>query len=337
MVGEVEIGARRVPLSPFISEEARQALMAPPLKLLDRDSQPALDDIEGWRDYISRDNAVMQALEQQALPMLDVSIERTRLNGTRVAWVRPNTPSPAFAGKILMNIHGGGFILGEGSVFEAAVVAHLGGVDVLAVDYRVPPEHRYPASLEDSLAAYQALLASHGASNIAVFGTSAGGTLAVTTILKARDLGLSLPAAAGICTPLIELSDRWGYAGDTAITNDGLDVLSGVFAGEEGSGGGFLALFRGGASPTDPLLSPIYADFSKGFCPSFLLSGTRDMLLSSTVLTHRAIHRAGAPTELHVFESMQHGFHLNIQLPEAREALHDMLRFFKGHLGIATG
>ena len=334
MTGEVDLKAKRVPLSPFISEQARQALMAPRPKLLEREGEPAVDDVEGWRDYIRKDNAIMLALEQQVLPMLDVSIERATFNGARVAWVRPNKPSPAFAGKVLMNIHGGGFVLGEGSVSEAAIVAHLGGVEVLAVDYRVPPDHLYPASLEDCLAAYQGLLTSHGASNIAVFGTSAGGTLTVTTILKARDLGLPLPAAAGICTPLMELSGRWGYTGDTAITNDGLDVLSGTFAGAtEHPNEGYLALFRGDASLTDPLLSPIYADFSKGFTPSFLLSGTRDMLLSSTVLLHRAIHRAGVPTELHVFESMRHGFQLNIQVPEAREALHDMLRFLQVHLG----
>jgi len=230
----------------------------------------------------------------------------------------------------LMNIHGGAFILGEGSVMEAAVVAHFGGVDVLAVDYRVPPDHPFPANLEDTIGAYRALLETHKPKDIAVFGTSAGGTYTLTTILKARELGLPLPAAAGICTPAIELSGRRGYSGDTLVTNDGLDVLSGSAPAEgEERDGGATALFVGKADVEDPLVSPIYGDYEKGFSPSYLLSGTRDMLLSSTALIHRKLHRAGVPCELHVFEAMQHGFQMNIQVPEAREAVFDMLRFFR--------
>ena len=93
-------------------------------------------------------------------------------------------------------------------------------------------------------------------------------------------------------------------------------------------GTGPSALFIGNHDPKDPLISPIYADFSKGFCPTYFLAGTRDFLLSSTVLLHRAVHRAGIKAELHVFEAMSHGFNIMAQLPEAREATLDMIRFF---------
>jgi acetyl esterase/lipase len=238
-------------------------------------TQPALDDIEGWRAYIRTANGFMEQMEQAIVPLLAVEVERTTLDGVRVAWVRPRDPDPAFAGRVLMNIHGGAFILGEGSVLEAAVVAQLGGVEVLAVDYGMPPDHPFPANLEDTVGAYRALLDSYDPADVAIFGTSAGGTYTLTTILKARDLGLPLPAA-GICTLAVELSGRRGYSGDSIVVNDGLDVLFGSAPPEDQErDSGATALFIGAADVEDPLVSPIYGDYTQGFSLSFLLTGTR--------------------------------------------------------------
>jgi acetyl esterase/lipase len=223
-----------------------------------------------------------------------------------------------------MNIHGGAFIYGGGQITEAAVVAHFGQIKVVAVDYRVAPDHGYPANLEDTVGVYRAMLEKNRSGNIAIFGTSAGGTITMTTILKLRELGLPLPAAAGVLTPAADLSEAG--PGDTSFTNNGVDsTLSGPPA-EEGTGP--LALFMGNHDPKDPLISPIYGDYSKGFCPSYFLAGTRDFLLSSTVLLHRAVHRAGIKAELHVFEAMSHAFNIMAQIPEAQEATRDMVRFF---------
>jgi epsilon-lactone hydrolase len=147
----------------------------------------------------------------------------------------------------------------------------------------------------------------------------------MTTILKLRELGLPLPAAAGVLTPACDLSGEDG-GGDTTYTNNGVDsTLSGA-PPKEGTGPG--ALFIDNHDPKDPLISPIYADYTQGFCPAYFLAGTRDFLLSSTVLLHRALHRARIKAELHVFEAMSHGFNILAQLPEAQEATRDMVRFF---------
>jgi acetyl esterase/lipase len=308
-----------------VSPEAREYIAMPRVNLLEPSKFPPLNDKEGWRKNIIEVNGMMKMMEDMVLPLCPVSVERTTMNGVRVAIVTPKNIVSKHHNRVLMNIHGGAFVYGEGSIMEAAVAAHVGQIKVIAVDYRVPPDHCFPANLEDTTAVYRALLEKNRPANLAVFGTSAGGTITMTTILKLRELGLPLPAAAGVLTPACDLSGEGG-AGDTTYTNNGVDsTLSGSQA-EEGTGP--LALFIGNHDPKNPLISPIYADYTKGFCPSYFLAGTRDFLLSSTVLLHRAVHRAAIKAELHVFEAMSHGFNIMAQLPEAREATQDMIRFF---------
>ena len=320
----LEIGPRTIPMPKRVSPEAQQYIAMPRMNLLDAGKYPPLSDKDGWRRNIAEVNGMMKMLEDMVLPLCPVTIERTTMNGARVAVVTPKSIATEHKNRVLMNIHGGAFIYGEGMTVEAAVAAHVGQIKVVAVDYRVPPDHCFPANLEDTTAVYRALLEQHRPGNLAIFGTSAGGTYTLTTILKLRELGLALPAAAGVLTPACDLS---GYdGGDTTYTNDGIDsALSGARPAE---GTGPSALFIGNHDPKDPLISPIYADYTKGFCPAFFLTSTRDLLLSSTVLLHRAMHRAKVKTELHVFEALSHGFNIMAQLPEAREATRDMIRFF---------
>ena len=320
----LEVGPRTIPMPTHVSPEAKELIAMPRVQLMEPSKFPPLNDKEGWRKNIAEFNAMMKMMEDMVLPLCPVSVERTTMNGARVAIVTPKTIAPKHKDRVLMNIHGGAFIYGEGSIAEAAVAAHFGQIKVVAVDYRVAPDHGFPANLEDTVAVYRALLEKNRPANLAVFGTSAGGTITMTTVLKLRDLGLPLPAAAGVLTPAADLSDAG--PGDTSFTNNGVDsTLSGPPA-EEGTGP--LALFMGNHDPKDPLISPIYGDYTKGFCPSYFLAGTRDFLLSSTVLLHRAVHRAGIKAELHVWEAMSHGFNIMAQLPEAQEAARDMVRFF---------
>lgn len=321
----LEVGPRTIPMPKHVSPEAQQYIAMPRVQLLSGAKYPPVQDKEGWRKHIAEVNAMMKVMEDFILPFCPVKLERTTMNGARVTEVTPASISPRHQKRVLMNIHGGAFVYGEGMIVEAAVAAHLGQIKVVAVDYRVPPDHGFPANLEDTTAVYRALLERYRPNDIAIFGTSAGGTYTATTVLKLRELGLPLPAAAGILTPAHNLGGV-DSGGDTTFTNDGIDsALSGA---KPADGGGPSVLFIGDHDPKDPLISPIYADFSKGFCPSYFLAGTRDFLLSSTVLLHRAVHRAGIKAELHVFEAMSHGFNIMAQLPEAREATIDMIRFF---------
>ncbi|MBV9995838.1 MAG: alpha/beta hydrolase [Caulobacteraceae bacterium] len=310
-----------------MSPEAQHFIGSPRPVVLRGADYPALEDKEGWRGHIAMVNAGLKAMEDMILPLCEVTISWTDMGGVRVAEVTPATIADRHKDRALMNIHGGAYVYGEGSVMEAAIAAHLGQIKVYAVDYRVPPDHCFPANLEDTTGAYRALLERHAPADLAIFGTSAGGTYTATTVLKLRDLGLPLPAAAGILTPASDISGREN-GGDTTFTNDGVD--SALSGSKPDATTGPNLLFMDGHDPYDPLISPLYADYTRGFCPAYFLAGTRDFLLSATVLLHRAVHRAGHKAELHVFEGMSHGFNIMIQLPEAREATLDMIRFFDG-------
>ena len=158
------------------------------------------------------------------------------------------------------------------------------------------------------MAAYRALLSDRDAGEVIVGGGSAGGNLAAALLLRARDEGLPLPAAAVLLTPEADLTE----SGDSFQTNLGLDnVLTQSLMPAN-------LLYANGHDLTDPYLSPLFGDFTKGFPPTFLSTGTRDLFLSNTVLLHRKLRSAGVPADLHVLEAAGHGGFLGTA-PEDRE------------------
>ena len=164
------------------------------------------------------------------------------------------------------------------------------------------------------------MLREHRPEELVVGGISAGGNLAAALILRARDEGLPLPAAAVLLTPALDLTG----SGDTFATNLGVDtVLTGSDRSE-------LRLYAGSHDLQDPYVSPLFGDFSKGFPPTLLASGTRDVLLSSTVRMHRALRAAGVRADLHVLEAAPHGF-FGGNTPEDRELDDEVRRFIDAH------
>ena len=134
-------------------------------------------------------------------------------------------------------------------------------------------------------------------------------------------MGLPMPAACVLHSPEVDLTE----SGDTFETNDKIDIMLSRLTNS-------IALYADGHDLTDPYLSPIFGDFSKGFPPTILTSGTRDLFLSNTVLMHRALRRAGLKAELHVFEAMPHGGFIG-KAPENGEVWMEHVRFMDEHLG----
>jgi monoterpene epsilon-lactone hydrolase len=165
------------------------------------------------------------------------------------------------------------------------------------------------------MAAYESVLAQHDPDRVVVTGGSAGGNLAAALILRARDEGKPLPVAAVLSTPEVDLTE----SGDTFATNRGVDtVLTSLMP--------VNLLYANGHDLAQPYLSPLFGDFSKGFPPTFLSSGTRDLFLSNTVRMHRALRRAGVPAELHILEAAPHGAFLG-KAPEDRELALEVMQF----------
>ncbi|WAX58445.1 alpha/beta hydrolase [Jatrophihabitans cynanchi] len=239
----------------------------------------------------------------------DVQIEDVDIDGVTVYVVTPRGLN-ADDRRVYMDIHGGAWMMAGGDICRAVAVgtAMTVGAQVWAVDYRMPPDHPYPAPLTDCLKVYRAILEVRSPQDIIIGGVSAGANLAAALALRARDEGLALPAGAVLSTPSTDLTG----AGDTWRTNEGIDT---VLVGDALTA---VAVYAGGHDLCNPYLSPLFADFTQGFPSTLLISGTRDRLLSDTVRLHRALRAAGIPADLHVFEAQGHGGFLGTA-PEDRE------------------
>jgi acetyl esterase/lipase len=236
--------------------------------------------------------------------------------GARIYDIRPRARQTDLD-SVYMEIHGGALLWGGGPSCRAMGVLSAGMVEarVWAVDYRLPPEHPFPAGLDDCVAAYRALLRQFDAAKIIIGGASAGGNLAAATILRARDEGLPLPSGAVLMTPELDLTE----SGDTFNTLFGVDtaLTSRLMPAN--------LMYAAGHSLSDPYVSPLFGDFSRGFPPTFLQSGTRDLFLSNTVRMHRALRAANVPAELHVFEAATHVMFFGA--PEGEDRTRELRRF----------
>ncbi len=255
-----------------------------------------------------------------------VDVQERTVAGVPVRVITPPSMPAAHRARVLMNVHGGGFIVDSGSLTETIPVAALSGTQVVAVLYRLSPEHKFPAAVDDAVAVYRELLKTHRPQDIGIFGTSAGAALTAEVAVRLKQLGVPLPAALGIFSGMGDFSRR----GDSEALY-ALGGLSGHLAPPappmEGNGE-----YTGATRLVDPVLSPIFADL-RGMPPTLFLTSGRDLLLSGTTLLHRAFLRAGADARLVVFEALPHAFWNDPTLPETREANEMMARFFASELG----
>ena len=259
---------------------------------------------------------------------LKVKVEKATMNGVKVFIVTPDVIAPNNLNRLLIHMHGGCYVLnpGEAALPEAMFMAGFGHVKVISVDYRMPPEAYFPAALDDGIAVYKAASKMTSPKNIAIFGSSAGGALTLEMILKAKQEGLALPGAIAPGTPMSDVTK----VGDTFVTNA---MLDNVLVSPDGFCDAGTKVYANGHDLKDPLLSPVYGDV-KGFPPTILTSGTRDLLLSNTVRMHRKLRQAGIEAVLQVFEGQSHAqYYRDDTSPEAREAFEEIAGFFDKHLG----
>jgi acetyl esterase/lipase len=211
-------------------------------------------------------------------------------------------------------------------LIEGVPIANLAKMKVVSVYYRLAPENPFPVPVDDVVAVYKELLKTYKAHSIGIFGTSAGAILTSEVAVKLKQIGLPLPGALGMFSTLADFS----RVGDSRQ----IFTLNG---------------FPGEMKPTepnhlpdseyiqktdrkDPVLSPLFADLHD-MPPSLLVTSTRDILLSDTTIFHRALLRAGNDSQLVVFEALPHAFWYHFQLPETREALEIMAKFFDEKVG----
>jgi monoterpene epsilon-lactone hydrolase len=309
----LHVPARDVPIPTHLSPQAQAQLAQ---GTLSNPAWPPLQDIAAWRRVIAgMDEKGLAGLTMMG-QQVKAKVQEIDADGVRVFVVTP-TGIGAEDGAVYVDVHGGALLWGGGDSCRAMGIISAGMVraTVWAVDYRLPPDHPYPAGLEDCVKAYGALLRQRPAEKIIIGGASAGGNLAAAAILRSRDEGLPLPAAAVLMTPEIDLTE----SGDSFQTLLGIDTaLTSTLMPAN-------LLYAAGHDLTHPYLSPLFGDFTKGFPPTFLQTGTRDLFLSNTVRMHRALRAASIPAELYVADAATHVTFFDG--PESEDRTRELRRF----------
>src|SRR5262245_9152512 len=317
-----EIPAYTLPVPEDISPQMRPLIAAPPAPW---DIHPK--SIAEWKELVATVAARARTILPAMREKLGVKLEQTTIGGINVYVLTPKTIAPENENRVFIHFHGGAYVLnpGEPGTREGTLMAGFGRAKVISVDYRTSSDAPYPAALDDCMAVYRELLKTVPAQKIAVFGTSTGGALTMALVLRARQEGLPLPAALAPGSP-------WSDMTKTGDTFYSLNMVDNFQVSYDGYLKDSAYLYANGRDLKDPMLSPIYGDL-KGFPPTILTSGTRDLFLSLTVRTHRKLRRAGVEADLQVFEGISHAqYTINPDAPETREAFEEIARFFDRHM-----
>ena len=254
-------------------------------------------------------------------PPKDVEITPVNAAGVPAEWV---TPAHSISEKVMIYLHGGGYVMGSPATHRSLVarLAKACGIRTLSVDYRLAPEHPFPAALEDSLVVYQ-WIQDQGVSskNIIIAGDSAGGGLTLATLVSLRDDNLPLPAMALCISPWTDLT----LTGESITTCTDIDPYISHDLLKLGTH------YVGNHAPQNPLVSPFYADL-KGLPPLLIHAGSDEVLLSDTTRLAESARRANVDASVKIWERMWHDFHMWAPyLPEANQALEEIDEFVKSH------
>lgn len=297
-------------------------------------------EAQTWLASLTKKSNAPQTLEQrrtatdewrkrdsaEARQLYPVNVEETTTAGVRTDIITPMTMPDGNRDRVLINLHGGGFNSDSGSLIEGVPICNLAKIKVVSVYYRLAPENPFPAAVQDVVAVYQELLKTYKPRSIGIFGTSAGAVLTAEVTAQMKQSHLPLPGVLGMFSVVTDYSrpsdSRQLFALDGFPGR--LEPRDPNHPPEDG--------YAGKTDRKDPVLSPLFSDL-KGWPPSLLVTGTRDLLLSDTSMFHLALLRAGNEAQLVVYEAMPHAFWYHFQLPETKEALELMAKFFEERVG----
>jgi acetyl esterase/lipase len=313
------VPVRELPVPDTVSPELQRRIALPVAPDI-----PMPTTSEGWKVLQLTVDAARATAAEGIAEKLGAKVEATKVAGVRCFRVTPKSVATSRARDLIVHVHGGGYVFNSGvaGTSEAVLLAEACRIPVLSIDYRMPPDHPFPAAPDDVMAVWKAVVADRDPRRVAMAGTSAGGGLIMTTMLRCGTERVARPAALFLGSPGADLSKT----GDSLFVNAEVDHVLGRY---EGRMEACIRLYAAGRDLKEPLISPIYGDFAR-WPPTILISGTRDLMLSGTVRTHRKLRAAAVPAELHVFEGMSHGdFLLSYPAPESLNALGEVAKFFE--------
>ncbi|MCB9598467.1 MAG: alpha/beta hydrolase [Sandaracinaceae bacterium] len=285
-------------------------------------------EVEAWtrvmHHYARRSTWLPLELQRRAIHVMvpppgqpdDLELEPTRLGGVPCLWIRPRAADPA---RTLVYLHGGGYSIGSIHSHQDFItrLAREAGVYAVAVDYRLAPEHPYPAALEDARRVWSALLASGvDPARAVIAGESAGGGLTLSTLVALRDAGEPLPSGAALLSPWLDLTLS-GASIDANARYDYLprDVLE-----------VYVRRFLRDVPADHPLVSPLFAEHH-GLPPLLVQAGEAEAIVDDSRRFHERARAAGVEAELTVYDDMIHAFMLLTGMPHADRAVRELTRF----------
>lgn len=316
--GTVQVPARSVPLSSFLTPEAK-AYVTEHLK--------QMQDPE----IVKQDQGVprfMKSMLERDQVLFAVEKKDERIAGVHAyEYVPKGGVAQRNKKRVLINLHGGGF---SGcwpgcAELESIPISALMGIKVIAVDYREGPEYKFPAASEDVASVYRELLKTYNPMSIGIYGCSAGGMLTAMSLAWFETHGLPAPGAAGIYC-----ASAGGFGGDASYI--AFPFGEARMPSPRSPSTSQLSYFST-ADPKDPLVSPVDSPaILAKFPPTLVITGTRDFAFSGAIHTDVELTKAGVDSELHVWEGLFHGFFYNADVPESRDAFDVMIKFFDRHL-----
>jgi epsilon-lactone hydrolase len=339
--GTVHAPPLDVPLSAYMSEQAKRAFIEQSLHLADADRWKS-EPISTIRVFVDEEQ---QQLLDRARAMYPVIVEQRKFAGVTAKVITPASGVAASnRGRVLINLHGGGFVVGarNEALLESIPIAGVGKFKVITVDYRQGPEFQFPSASEDVAAVYRELLKHYKPRNIGIYGCSAGGTLTAMTLAWLQKEKLPTPGAVGIFSAGAfgsfydspSVLGSWG--GDSRFTAPPL-------VGEKSpttdpklapAMPSYWTTYLAAANLTDPLVSPaLSATVLAQFPPTLLITGTRAYDMSTAVQTQRLLTKAGVRADLHLWDGLGHCFIFDADLPESQEAFAVITKFFDAQLG----
>jgi monoterpene epsilon-lactone hydrolase len=267
----------------------------------------------GGKPTIEQMRAGMERVAERVAS--DINCQPIDAGGVKAEWIIPPNAAPD---RVILYFHGGGYVMGSINTHRAMVarIARASQARALALDYRLAPEHPFPAAVEDATAGYRWLLAQgYQPNKSAIAGDSAGGGLVLATLIALRDSNIPLPACA---IPISPWTDMEG-TGASMKTNAGKDPM----VAASGNGGLFsmAKAYVGNADPKNPLASPLHANY-QGLPPLLIQVGATETLLDDSTRVAEKARAAGVQVDLEVWDDMIHVWHVFAKLlPEGQQAI----------------
>jgi monoterpene epsilon-lactone hydrolase len=338
--GTIQVPTFDLPISAALSEEARRAqvgqLGKSVIELPDFAQLGSATEFAAYVDAYRKqlDETVAKPLSEAMAASFPVNVEAQEIRGVGVELFQlaePDMPSQ----RMLLNLHGGAFISGSKYIAraEAIPIAHLSGIPVISIDYRMGYEHKFPDALDDVSSVYQQMLQQYSPSQIGIYGGSAGGRLTAQVVAHFIQEGIPVPGAIGVFG-----SGGGGPGGDSTYLSaigmakvpprPGTDPIEEILFGRFG--------YMAGVPRGNPVAEPLAAgdELLSRYPPTLMVTATRAFDLSPATAFHRALVRAGVDASLHVFDGLGHCFYYNAWIPESRDAYQTMVEFFTRRLGV---